>query len=261
MVSKGKGHIQGRQAQTVLAMGLKNWRKAAQAARHTDLSELKRQRNRARRLKVLLDDLLHVADERLTLPLPGNHSFPRPHDCDWHWRPALWRGALPMAGLSSAPQSSSFGDEVKLFHDCPLSEITLRQMRNTREADLAAYALRLDVLGFEGSYMSLSIDLPEEAAKGLTRSHVIRIDSTIETEQRTDMHVRLNLQQGPNTIQTVRTLPADTANMQVEFDLAYLELNEKRLEKIWIDLMFDHPQLNQIVLRDLTVMRRKRAEI
>lgn len=261
MVGNSKGHIQGRQAQTVLSIALKNWRKAAQAAQHTDLAELKRQRNRARRLKTLLDNLLHVADERLSLPLPGNQSFPRPHDCDWHWRPELWRGSLPVTGYSSAPDNCEIGEEVKLFHNCPLSEITLRQLRNMREADLAAYGLRLDILGFQGTFMSLSIDLPKAAAKGLKRSHVIRIDTILETENPIDLQVRLNVQQGPNTVQLTRSFPTDHLEKRVEFDLAYTELNEKRVDKIWIDMMFDQPEMNQMVLRDLTLMRRKRAEI
>jgi hypothetical protein len=47
----------------------------------------------------------------------------------------------------------------------------------------------------------------------------------------------------------------------VEFDLAYTKLNEKRVEKMWLDLIFEGPQMNQVVLRDLTFSRRKRAEL
>ena len=261
MVDKSKGHIQGRQAQAVLSLGLKNWRKAVQAAHHTNLAELKRQRNRARRLKLQLDELLHVADERLALPLAGNQTFPRPHDSDWHWRPELWCGSLPVAGISAAATNSKFGKEVTLFHDCKHAEITMRQLRNMRGADLAAYGLRLDVLQFSGSYLSLAIDLPKEVTKGLKRNHVIRIDTIFETEKPIDIFARLNLQSGPNTEQSVRELPKDRQDRRVEFDLAYTDLNEKRIEKMWLDLIFENPQMNQVVLRDLTLMRRKRADI
>ena len=46
-----------------------------------------------------------------------------------------------------------------------------------------------------------------------------------------------------------------------EFDLAYSNINEKRVEKIWIDLIFDNPGMNQVLLRDLTLTRAPRADI
>ena len=121
------------------ALALRRWSEAARKAETADLRQLRRQRAAARRLKDQLDRLIHVADGRLALPLLGNQSFPRPHDADWAWRPELWCGPLSMAGLSSVPSQSRLGGEVTLFHDCAQSEITLRQLRNTREADLAAY--------------------------------------------------------------------------------------------------------------------------
>ena len=47
----------------------------------------------------------------------------------------------------------------------------------------------------------------------------------------------------------------------VEFDLAYTNLNEKRIERAWIDLIFEAPEMNQIILRDVTLSRRPRAEV
>ena len=58
---------------------------------------------------------------------------------------------------------TGFGDEVTVFHDCRISELTVRQVRNTREADLAPYGLRMDVFNFDGSFLSLVIDLPDGA--------------------------------------------------------------------------------------------------
>jgi uncharacterized protein DUF6478 len=46
-----------------------------------------------------------------------------------------------------------------------------------------------------------------------------------------------------------------------EFDLAYSNINEKRVEKIWIDLIFDNPAMNQVTLHDLTLTRAPRADL
>lgn len=240
---------------------LRRWRAAAEDSSRAPLSELRRQRNQARQLRTHLDRLIHTADGRLALPQIGSSFFPRPHGTDWSWRPGLWRGPLPERGLSSVATKARLGEEVQLFHDCAFSELTLRQLRNTREEDLAPFGLRMDVFKFDGSFLSLVVDLPPAAADGMTRQHLLRIDSIIESEKPIEIFARLNIQHGPNTEQIVRELPMEEKNIVVEFDLAYSRLNEKRIEKIWLDLIFEAPDMNQVILRDLTFSRHRRAAI
>nr|WP_146585412.1 DUF6478 family protein [Puniceibacterium confluentis] len=240
---------------------LRRWACAARGAAAMDLHQLRQQRLRARRLKQHLDALIHVAEARLALPMVGNQAFPKPHDADWSWRPELWCGPLAVPGLSSVPSKAALGNEVTLFHDCAYSELCLRQLRNTREADLAAYGLRMDVFRFDGSYLSLAVDLPEPASRGLKRRHLIRVETIVEMEKPIEIFARLNIRHGPNTEQIVRELPLHEEEIRVEFDLAYTKLNEKRVERMWLDLIFESPQMNQVVLRDLTFSRRPRAEL
>lgn len=239
---------------------LRRWANAARKAKETELAELRQQRAKARQLRSQLDQLLFVADSRLALPAVGSNSFPRPADADWAWRPDLWRGPLATPGVSSVQTKSTLGDEVTLFHDCARSELTLRQLRNRRESDLAPYGLRLDVFKFDGSYLSLAIDLPEAAARGLLRKHLIRMETIVEMEKPLEIFARLNVKHGPNTEQIVRELPLHEEDIMVEFDLAYTKLNERRVERLWLDLIFEGPQMNQVILRDLTFSRRQRAE-
>ncbi|MDK3017654.1 DUF6478 family protein [Pseudodonghicola flavimaris] len=245
----------------VLARVIRRWRRAAREAETAPLTTLRQQRTSARELRTHLDRLIHIADGRLALPLIGTSYFPRPHGTDWAWRPELWRGPLPVPGLSSVESRAMLGGEVTLFHDCDRSELTLRQLRNTREADLAPYGLRMDVFRFDGSFLSLVVDLPTAAAEGLTRDHILRVDTIIELEKPLEIFARLNIRHGPNTEQIVRELPLNEEEVKVEFDLAYSRLNEKRIEKIWLDLIFEAPEMNQVVIRDLTFSRRRRAAI
>ncbi len=76
-----------------------------------------------------------------------------------------------------------------------------------------------------------------------------------------EIFARLNIKHGPNTEQIVRELPLNEEQVKVEFDLAYSRLNEKRIEKIWLDLIFEAPEMNQVILRDLTFSRRRRAAL
>ncbi|RKT27950.1 hypothetical protein BXY70_3307 [Roseovarius halotolerans] len=240
---------------------LRYWRKAAREASRAHLSLLRAQRARARNLRHSLNEVISTADNRLALPMIGSHAFPKPHGTDWAWRPSLWSTSLPVPGRSTVQSKSQLGDEVTLFHDCQHSELTLRQIRNLREADLAPFGLSMDVFNFDGSFLSLVLSLPDAAVQGLQRRHLIRVDTILELEKPLEIFVRLNIMHGPNTEQLVRELPLHEENIAVEFDLAYSNINEKRVERAWIDLIFDNPQMSQVTLRDLTLCRHPRAEL
>jgi hypothetical protein len=239
---------------------LRHWKAAARSAETADIPALRVLRARAKSLRNILDRLIHKADERLALPALGSNIFPVPHGTDWSWRPALWRAPLTLAGLASVATRTKLGDEVTVHHDCIRSELSLRQVRNTREADLAPFGLSMDVFAFDGTFLSLVVELPPEALKDLQKNHLIRVAATIEQEKPIEVFARLNVTHGPNTEQIVRELPIKSAETMVEFDLAYTNLNEKRLEKAWLDLIFEDPQMNQITLRDITFARCPRAE-
>mgnify|MGYP006074808711 FL=1 len=240
---------------------LANWARAARKAAGAELLVLRAQRYSARQLRQKLDELTYVADSRLALPRIGSNAFAKPGGTDWSWRPQLWRGPLASKGMSNVQSKTSFGDEVTIFHDCRISELTLRQLRNTREVDLAPFGLRMDVFRFDGSFLSLVLDLPPESCDGLKKRHLVRLDANIELEKPLEIFARLNIKHGPNTEQIVRELPLHQEEVMVEFDLAYSKLNEKRVERMWVDLIFEGPEMNQVTIRDITFCRHPRAEL
>lgn len=241
--------------------GIARWRRVATSARSVDVALLRGMRGRARQIRREIDRFLHVADGRLALPLIGSNAIRRPPHCDWAWRPEVWRGPVTPPGMASVATRAAFGNEATIFHDCDISELTVRQIRNTRESDLAPFGFRMDVLRFDGSFLSLVMELPESAVQGLKLRHVIRMEASVELEKPLEIFARLNIKHGPNVEQIVRELPQVSGETQVEFDLAYTKMNEKRVERAWVDLIFEGPEMNQIVLRDLTFSRRPRAEL
>ena len=237
------------------------WSRAANAAPVMRLSVLQSRRQQARILRQKLDELIHTADNRLALPRIGSSSFPKPAGTDWSWRPDLWRGVLPVKGLSAVESNAKLGNRVTVFHDCEISELTFRQLRNTKETDLAPFGLRMDVFRFDGSFLSLVLNLPSSGCQGLLRTHLLRLDAIVEMEKPIQIFARLNVRHGPNTDQIVRELPLNDGSIMVEFDLAYTKMNEKRVEEMWIDLIFEGPEMNQVTIRDMTFSRNPRAEL
>jgi len=239
----------------------RRWRRLAQGAETAELSVLRGQLDRATGLRQMLERLIFVADSRLALPRIGSAAFPRPPGTEWSWRPRLWRGPLAQKGMASVDSKTPIGDEVTVFHDCKITELTFRQLRNSRDADLAPFGLRLDVFRFDGSFLSLVVELPDDACTGLKKRHLIRLNLQVECEKPLEIFARLNIRHGPNTEQMVRELPLHDSDVFVEFDLAYSKLNEKRVERMWLDLIFEGPQMNQITVRDLTFARYPRAAL
>lgn len=240
-------------------ISLRHWRRVAEAVPGFDLKALRQIRAEARALRYQLDRVIHHAEYRLALPMIGSNALRRPMGTDWIWRPVPWQGRIAVPGLVSAASQSRICDDTTLFHDCHDSELTLRQIRNTREADLAPFGLRMDVFRFDGSFLSLVLDAPEEAVAGLRLDHILRLDAIVEVEKPLEIFARLNIKHGPNVEQMVRELPLNAEEVMVEFDLAYTKVNEARVERVWIDLIFEGPEMNQITLRDVNVSRRPRA--
>ena len=139
---------------------MRRWGLIAERSAATSLDTLRGQRSRARALRRNLDKVIHQAEHRLSLPVIGSNVIRKPMGTDWSWRPELWKGPIPVPGYSSVPGKASICEGTTLFHDCLRSELTVRQIRNSRDADIAAFGFRMDVFRFDGSFMSLVVDLP-----------------------------------------------------------------------------------------------------
>lgn len=240
---------------------LKYWQSAAGRAPHMVSGELRKLRADARQIRREMDRILQVAELRLTQPFVGSDALRREPTADWAWRPNLWRVPVAPIGIVAAEDHAALDAETRIHHDGKTSEIALRQLRNTGAEDLSPFGLRIDVLAFGGSFVSLTIELPKEAARGLRLNQLVRLDLTVEAERPTQINARLNIRHGPNTEQLIVGLPSGDGEKTAEFDLAYTKLNERRVEQAWVDLFFDPPEMNQIILRDVAFSRRPRADL
>jgi len=240
---------------------LRRWVRLAETSGSLTLGQLRRAAGEAWALRRQLDQVIHQSEYRLALPTIGTNVIRRPMGTDWAWRPSIWLGPMSKMGHDSVPNRTELTAGATFFHDCKRSELTVRQIRNGRESDIAPFGLRMDVFRFDGSFLSLAIDLPPEAGAGLKQKHIIRVDLIVEMEKPLEIFARLNIKHGPNMETIVRELPLDAEEVMVEFDLGFSKLNEKRIEKVWVDLIFEGPEMNQVILRDLTFTRRPRAEL
>lgn len=241
------------------------WASAAEALQDGGPRPPARMRAEAASLRRVLGRYLHLAE---AASRPGDAATVPPDlppGTDWHWRPPVLRGRIAPQGLAAAESGQRLSDRIALFHDCPRRSLILRQLSNGRAADLAPYGLALEVMGFAGSYLSLSIDLPPELHAGLAAHHVIRLDALLHVERPITVYGRLNIAQGPNTATVIRQMgdPVDGSDRArcVEFDLGIAELSPRPFDKLWLDLIFEAPYMNAITLSDAILSRHPRAEM
>ena len=243
---------------------MRRWHQAAEDGEAADAVTLARLATQAREIAHHARLLAQVADRRLAGAQAIIGQIDRPPQCDWAWRPSPWAQAMHPASVAGAVGGTRLADGVMLFHDCPLAEITVHQTRTPDSDARAPFVLSVDALGFRGSFLSLAMDLPVEAARSLRRSHILGVSTLFDSERPIEMFVRLNIRQGPNTEQLVSELrPGDRPGSPViaEFDLGFHEINPAKLENAWIDLIFERPEMSRVRIRDLTLTRRPRADI
>ena len=235
------------------------WAEEARQAAGAEAFAVRALRNQARGLRRRIDRVIQAADQRLAMPAIGAALPPAPLGTDWAWRPDAWRGPLSQPGTIAAEKRTQIAEKLALYHDCPLGEIAIRHLRNGREEDRAPYGLAMEVFGFRGSFLSLAVNLPDEAVTGLKVRHLIRLDAVIEADRPLRAFARLNVKHGPNLAQLVSDLPGEGRGKLAEFDLAYGRIDESRIERAWLDLIFNDAGQTRITLRDLVISRRPRA--
>lgn len=242
----------------------RNWASMAERVEEMPLGRIRRLSDEALGLRASLNRFLMRGEHQVSLSRASLDALQLPGGTDWRWRPGFMGGRVSPRGISAPQPGARLGKRATVWHDCEDPAIILEQITNPRATDLSPYGLRLEVFSFEGSFLSLAIDLPTEAMVGLTRNHVLRVETALMAERPVNIYARLNIGHGPNVEEVIEKLHGVDAGLQsqqvIEFDLAYTEMNEKRLEKIWLDLIFEQPQMCAVEIRELFLSRHLRAD-
>ncbi|MDQ7079819.1 MAG: DUF6478 family protein [Paracoccaceae bacterium] len=240
---------------------LVQWARLATKARTAEPGRLVVLADKARKMGRHVTMIQRTAETRLATPPHVDRPTSVPPSTDWSGRPSAWSAEVRPAGHAPARNETTIGDDVTLYHDCHLTEISLRQIAVRQPDAHAPFALQLDVFRFTGSFLSLVIRAPHEAVKGLGKAHVLRLAMQLETERPVEIFARLNLKNGPNTEQINKAVDQSGAECLIEYDMAYVPFNENWAEHIWFDLFFSDPGMNRIVIHDLILSRHRRAAL
>ena len=171
------------------------------------------------------------------------------------YRPPLWsvRQSTPFKRHSNRIQ---FQKKTALFHDCPIGDIIVRQIRNIGENISSPFGLKCDVFSFEGSYMSLSF--PVEFADELKQDDNIMLRIELDCEKSRMTYATLNIGKGAQKEVQSLTCEDDGRFIFAEFDLSQYHTNLDGSQNMWFDLSFDNYPYNEIIIRDLCLFKIKK---
>jgi hypothetical protein len=243
-----------------LGQSLKRWARALQSG-GLSAAELRRMLSDMGTLRRRIDALSAAAQTALLSRGTGDTPSINDVQCDWAGRPKAWGEVMRPRGIVDLPSPAVLPGGVTLYHDAARYDLSLRQDVAPEGHGDARFGLVLEVYRFDGSFVSLVHDLPAAAIAGLTLDHFIAVDIRMEREQPIEVYARLNVQHGPNVEQMVRQVDFKGAGGRAEFDLAYTKINEKRIEKAWLDLILEGPEMTRIAIWDVVVMRAPRADV
>ena len=181
-------------------------------------------------------------------------DLPAPLHADWVWRAPAWCAAL---AIPPVRDGAEIAPGAKVFHDDPLARIALGK---PQPKDVPPVSLSLELAAFAGSFLSIAVDLPPAALTGLRRRHIVQADTCIGASGAEGVFLRLNLRHGPNTDRITQSIRPGTAQ-SAEFELFHTDFDEARVTAAWIDLIVARPVPGPIVISDLIVSRRPRAEV
>lgn len=247
---------------TAREMSLRAWGELAALNDHPGPEQKRLLRDQALALRRYLDQFLIGTDRRSELAREELDALHLPVGTDWRWRPDFLSSQIRPSGIAAPDNGATLGGQAAIWHDCPQRALVLEQVLNMRATDLTPFGLRMEVFGFSGNYLAVSFDLPDSSLIGLTQSHILRLETGLVLERDMGVYARLNVANGPNTDQVTHPISAigTQSHQVVEFDLAYTEINERRLEKCWIDLIFESPYMNAVQIREIFVSRHLRAD-
>ena len=179
-----------------------------------------------------------------------------PLHSDWAWRAPLWRSGATLAG-DEVGNGAILLPGTRLFLE---DETARARIRRGDEPGGASTPVALDLGNDPGSFLSLAVDLPAEGTDGLGRNHILRVETCIDAPAAGEVFLRLNLRHGPNSERLNRGFPSVGPQI-AEFDLYKSGLDGTRVDAGWIDLIVVRPAPGRIVMGDLVLSRRLRAEV
>ncbi len=133
--------------------------------------------------------------------------------------------------LDAPSSGTSIGRGITLFHDAGDAVFQV-----ARSGD----ALRSTVEAFDGTYLSVAIDMPDDLSRQISAGRTLVLTLDADLSRRLTTFCRLNVASRNGTEEIHETVVFHVGPRVVPFDLDRLQNSE--VHKAWFDLIFAAPE-------------------
>jgi hypothetical protein len=169
----------------------------------------------------------------------------------WSFTPAIWRSDLWPNATKDAASGSKIGPDCKLFHDARNHAVSWRQ-------DAKIFVLDAD--DFDGSYLSLALEIPEIHRQSISKNSILSVETNASAPDDFGASLRLNLQRGPNIYENWHPLNPQQGSTITDFDMANFGIDPAQAQSAWLDFMVLPRRSFTLSVNSLSISHRQRLE-
>ncbi|MEM9059190.1 MAG: DUF6478 family protein [Pseudomonadota bacterium] len=155
---------------------------------------------------------------------------------------------LNASSMAPAPRLCESGEEIalgsKLFHDCVRNGPGIGQTKN---------GLRIDCGAFDGSYVSLAVDLPAEQAAKIRVGMNLIVAFRAASSKALPVFLRAHFlnQEGREVLHDLIVI--DSGARSVRFNLDGLRIPIDQPTSAWVDVILSDPAGTDVALEDIAL--------
>ena len=165
----------------------KFWRRRLQRAAREKTAKLRQQRREALTLQTQLADVLERINDELHHRLGDSKTYWHGSTMLWSWRPELWTVRCPSRSGPVVQSGARLTSNTKVFFDGGDRAVIFKQLRNDISQGFAPYGVALELFQFDGSFLSLAIDLPDSLCGTFAKDKLIGLSGAIFAERATGL--------------------------------------------------------------------------
>lgn len=169
----------------------------------------------------------------------------------WSVRPACFGLSPTPSALLEPANGAAFGDGLTVYHDASGGVFSL--MRRPVRGGANPHELFFESYEFEGSYFSLALGVPNDLPRPAPHGEKIVLRMDLRVSRPVDLFLRMNFSRAGVIEQIHHGGRADSGPALFVFDPAHVGGGARPDDGLWLDLIFSHPRMMEIAVRDLSL--------
>lgn len=169
----------------------------------------------------------------------------------WSVRPDCFDVAVTPFALREPPDGAAFCDGLTVHHDAAGGVFSLMQRPVSGGAN--PHEIFFESYEFEGSYFSLALGVPDNLRRPAPHGEKLVLRMDLNVSRPVGLFVRMNFSRAGGVERLHLGGEIDAGPARFAFDPAHVGGGVRPDDRLWLDLIFSHPRMMEIAIRDLSL--------